>query len=424
MIPKSQNRVINYSGLRQRPQMEQLVDYLENGQERVKFPDREAKFIRNHPFMTHLDFFDMQEDQERAWEEQKREREAQRISKETQRSAAEVRSEASQTDTAKVLDKATDAGTQFYDISDERDRMTSDEKTRQEQQQENIRRKVEHNLGENPGTIPFIETRASSSQGYSSMFIPGPKISMEHRTTGSQFYTSETTQGPYVTQNLKRDTAYSSETKQGPYMTQNLKRETAYSSETTQGPRVAQNLKSTQYYTSETTAGPHVAHNLKSTQYYTSSTTAKRPVRTRIRIKRRPDDSAMPEHQSGQQAPKREAGAPHPEEPGKKGTSTGGAAPQAPKMSQPESSTGTDQPTSSSSAAAPDTSKKQGVKKETKSHGTKADTSNSIEHWKKQNKGYILDQISKRGHRGNQKMMARMTKEQLAAFIITLPPPK
>ncbi len=61
-LPEKGNRIskgIDETGLRKRPQMEQ------NGQERVRFPDREAKFIRNDPFMTQLDFFDMQEDQER-----------------------------------------------------------------------------------------------------------------------------------------------------------------------------------------------------------------------------------------------------------------------------------------------------------------------------------------------------------------------
>ena len=70
-LPGKQVR-IDDTGLRKRPQMEQIVNYLASGQERVNFPDREAKFIRNHPFMTQLDFFDMQEDQERAWEEKKK----------------------------------------------------------------------------------------------------------------------------------------------------------------------------------------------------------------------------------------------------------------------------------------------------------------------------------------------------------------
>ena len=53
-------RVSNYDGLRRKPPMEELVSYLANHQETTRFPDREAKQIRNHPYMTQLDFFDMQ----------------------------------------------------------------------------------------------------------------------------------------------------------------------------------------------------------------------------------------------------------------------------------------------------------------------------------------------------------------------------
>jgi hypothetical protein len=84
----SKNSEINYTGLRKRPQMEQIVDYLENGQERVQYPDREAKFIRNHPFMTQLDFFDMQEEEKKAWEEEKRKQEAKEIATQTKTSEA------------------------------------------------------------------------------------------------------------------------------------------------------------------------------------------------------------------------------------------------------------------------------------------------------------------------------------------------
>ena len=65
-------RVSNYDGLRRKPPMEELVSYLANHQETTRFPDREAKQIRNHPYMTQLDFFDMQDEQQRAWEEQNR----------------------------------------------------------------------------------------------------------------------------------------------------------------------------------------------------------------------------------------------------------------------------------------------------------------------------------------------------------------
>ena len=89
----STNRIIaNKVGLHKRPRMEQFVNYFETGQERVRFPDREAKFTRNHPFMTQLDFFDMQEEQERKWEEQARQEESKRIAIKTKESKAGTQS--------------------------------------------------------------------------------------------------------------------------------------------------------------------------------------------------------------------------------------------------------------------------------------------------------------------------------------------
>ena len=82
------NKGIVYSGLQKRPQMEQIVAYLVNGQERVSFPDREAKQIRNHPFMTQLDFFDMQEEQQKAWADTVRKKEAQEVAEKEKTSEA------------------------------------------------------------------------------------------------------------------------------------------------------------------------------------------------------------------------------------------------------------------------------------------------------------------------------------------------
>ena len=66
----STKRALNYGGLRREPQMWEIIHYLENNQEKARFPDREARFVRNHPFMTQFDFFDMQDEQARAWGEQ------------------------------------------------------------------------------------------------------------------------------------------------------------------------------------------------------------------------------------------------------------------------------------------------------------------------------------------------------------------
>ena len=91
-LPAKGNRLKNgivASGLRQRPQMEQIVDYLNFGQEKMQIPNREAKQIRNHPIMTQLDFFDMQEDQEKQWEEQKKQHQAMELARTLGMSAAQ-----------------------------------------------------------------------------------------------------------------------------------------------------------------------------------------------------------------------------------------------------------------------------------------------------------------------------------------------
>ncbi len=75
--------------------MEEIVNHLANHQERTRFPDREAKRIRNHPSMTQLDFFDTNEEQKRAWVEQKRKQEAKDIA--TQAGTSEVAEESKRT---------------------------------------------------------------------------------------------------------------------------------------------------------------------------------------------------------------------------------------------------------------------------------------------------------------------------------------
>ena len=47
--------MINYVGLQRRPTFEGIVDYIANRQETVKYPDRFAKQIRDHPYMTQFE---------------------------------------------------------------------------------------------------------------------------------------------------------------------------------------------------------------------------------------------------------------------------------------------------------------------------------------------------------------------------------
>ncbi len=60
------------------------------GQETIHYLDRKAELIINHPFVTQVDFFDMQEDQESNWEAVTRQHEAERVADETGLSAAQV----------------------------------------------------------------------------------------------------------------------------------------------------------------------------------------------------------------------------------------------------------------------------------------------------------------------------------------------
>ena len=89
-----QKRATVSNGLPKRPQFEQIVNYIANDQETIKYPNRMAKQIRNHPFMTQLDFFDMQEDQHRSWEEQVRQREAVQLAGAMGLTAAQARAAA------------------------------------------------------------------------------------------------------------------------------------------------------------------------------------------------------------------------------------------------------------------------------------------------------------------------------------------
>ncbi len=71
--------------MRKKLQMEELVNHLANGHERFNCQTAKRGLIDNLPFMTQLDFCDMQEEEQKAGEERKRQEEAKRIAEEKQR---------------------------------------------------------------------------------------------------------------------------------------------------------------------------------------------------------------------------------------------------------------------------------------------------------------------------------------------------
>ena len=87
-------RQISYTGLRKRPTFEAIVDYIANKQETTPYPNRLAKQIRNHPYLTQLDDYGMMEmeaQQERTNEEQYKEQIIRHIVETTGSSAPEIR---------------------------------------------------------------------------------------------------------------------------------------------------------------------------------------------------------------------------------------------------------------------------------------------------------------------------------------------
>ena len=92
------------TGLRQRPTFEGIVNYLAYGQETIRYPDRLAKTIRNHPYLTQLDgegMMEMQEQQENAWKQQEKEHRIKMLK--TDRSAAEMRAMRDMSVEAKII---------------------------------------------------------------------------------------------------------------------------------------------------------------------------------------------------------------------------------------------------------------------------------------------------------------------------------
>ena len=86
----------------------------------MRYPDREAKFVRNHPYMTQLDFFDMQDQQKKAWEEQVKDKEAADIADEAKQSKALVKAtqdQGSQVETvaSKTIDDMAEHADRVYE---------------------------------------------------------------------------------------------------------------------------------------------------------------------------------------------------------------------------------------------------------------------------------------------------------------------
>ncbi len=88
---------INYDGLRKKKTYDELIDYVMNKQEKMQYPDRTAKFLRNSPQLSNLldsngeGLLEMEEQQKRQVMEVEKEHILRQTAGPSTGSAAEVR---------------------------------------------------------------------------------------------------------------------------------------------------------------------------------------------------------------------------------------------------------------------------------------------------------------------------------------------
>ena len=102
-MPKSG---VKYAGLHKRDSYEGLIDYLENKQEKIKFPNREAKFVRDSPQYQQLlneGFVEVEKQQINQIKEEQEEHAVIRTANDTNETAKEVKVVASQTDKPLII---------------------------------------------------------------------------------------------------------------------------------------------------------------------------------------------------------------------------------------------------------------------------------------------------------------------------------
>jgi hypothetical protein len=212
---------VTKTGLRKRPTLEAIVDYLANGQETIKYPDRFAKFIRNHPYLTQLDgegMMEMQEQQENVWREQVREQRVRELAEAGTQSAPEIRAqlrslgiqastsardqaaqarpsardqEAQSSTDVRTSEAQTDpevrthvrsergmaSTTQRFDLRqqdmdmsdamdvtvEEKRKREADARQRAEQKRQNILQTIARHNGSDPGVVPFAAAAAAAA---------------------------------------------------------------------------------------------------------------------------------------------------------------------------------------------------------------------------------------------------------------------
>ena len=193
-------------GLRKRPTYDEVINYLENEQPKIKYPDRKATFLRNSPYLTQFDgdsWIDLEEQENNIAKEKLKEEEVKKIASATNATAQVLRATTRTKLEAQRLklmrstrllkqNKNTRTTpnaptTEMFDISmdDGIDETVNDVEMEEEQQKENISLKhekiktlVKHHLGD----VEEAEKPIPMSSSSSSSAIP-MEVALEEKKT-------------------------------------------------------------------------------------------------------------------------------------------------------------------------------------------------------------------------------------------------
>lgn len=103
---------MNYNGLRKRETYDEIIDYLQGKQEMIRYPDRFAKRIREHPYLTQLDgegLAEIEEQQQNEWKEKEKEQRVREAASKGTQTAPEIR-------TQMRSEQGSTSSTQFFDL--------------------------------------------------------------------------------------------------------------------------------------------------------------------------------------------------------------------------------------------------------------------------------------------------------------------
>ena len=158
---------VNYQGLRKRESYDEIVDYLENKQERIKYPNRLAKQIRNSPQLSNLldnggeGLVEMEEQQQRAMRHEQAEQAVRQAG-----STAQVLRAAGQNDNTEFYDIGEDYDDKFSDFQDAMSAVSGSMASRIEQKADDNKTMFSNELDNTKQADEIADTLASEKIGF------------------------------------------------------------------------------------------------------------------------------------------------------------------------------------------------------------------------------------------------------------------